>query len=111
MRRAYVLSPIERSLLIPRLPLVGHIAESCPSEERLCYNCHEPGHESAACPSPRNTSSNVAGKQCYGCGGIGHIASDCPSLPSAQKGFRGGGSAGAGAGQKCYVSFRRNLLY
>ena len=48
---------------------VGHIAENCSSEQRLCYNCRQPGHESAACPSPRS----VAAKQCYSCGGVGHI--------------------------------------
>ncbi|TRM68090.1 hypothetical protein BD626DRAFT_395852 [Schizophyllum amplum] len=48
---------------------VGHIAENCSSEQRLCYNCRQPGHESSACPSPRT----VASKQCYSCGGVGHI--------------------------------------
>ena len=49
--------------------LVGHIAEHCSSEQRLCYNCRQPGHESSACPSPRTVSA----KQCYSCGGVGHI--------------------------------------
>ncbi|KAF9058173.1 hypothetical protein BJ165DRAFT_114151 [Panaeolus papilionaceus] len=48
---------------------LGHIAESCSSEQRLCYNCRQPGHESSACPSPRTVSA----KQCYSCGGVGHI--------------------------------------
>jgi len=48
---------------------VGHIAENCSSEQRLCYNCRQPGHESSACPSPRTVSA----KQCYSCGGVGHI--------------------------------------
>ncbi|KAM6495920.1 hypothetical protein JOM56_008626 [Amanita muscaria] len=48
---------------------LGHIAEACPSTERLCYNCRQPGHESSACPSPRSVSA----KQCYSCGGVGHI--------------------------------------
>ena len=38
---------------------VGHIAENCSSDQRLCYNCRQPGHESSACPSPRT----VAAKQ------------------------------------------------
>ena len=67
---------------------VGHIAENCSSEQRLCYNCRQPGHESAACPSPRS----VAGKQCYSCGGVGHIQAECPSLRLQN------------SGQKCYVS-------
>lgn len=67
---------------------VGHIAENCTSEQRLCYNCRQPGHESAACPSPRT----VAAKQCYSCGGVGHIQAECPSL-----------RVQAGGGQKCYV--------
>lgn len=67
---------------------VGHIAEACSSEQRLCYNCRQPGHESAACPQPRS----VAAKQCYSCGGVGHIQAECPSLRVQ------------GANQKCYVS-------
>ncbi|KAG1907245.1 uncharacterized protein F5891DRAFT_940689 [Suillus fuscotomentosus] len=55
---------------------VGHIAENCSSEQRLCYNCRQPGHESSACPSPRT----VAAKQCYSCGGVGHIQAECPNL-------------------------------
>ena len=49
--------------------IVGHIAENCSSEQRLCYNCRQPGHESSACPSPRTVSA----KQCYFCRGVGHI--------------------------------------
>ncbi|KAG2056470.1 hypothetical protein BDR06DRAFT_981513 [Suillus hirtellus] len=56
--------------------LLGHIAENCSSEQRLCYNCRQPGHESSACPSPRT----VAAKQCYSCGGVGHIQAECPNL-------------------------------
>lgn len=66
---------------------LGHIAESCSSEQRLCYNCRQPGHESSACPSPRT----VAAKQCYSCGGVGHIQAECPSLRVQQ-----------GGNQKCY---------
>ncbi|KIK65301.1 hypothetical protein GYMLUDRAFT_239846 [Collybiopsis luxurians FD-317 M1] len=55
---------------------LGHIAENCSSEQRLCYNCRQPGHESSACPSPRSVSA----KQCYSCGGVGHIQAECPSL-------------------------------
>ncbi|KAI6034171.1 hypothetical protein BKA83DRAFT_4030729, partial [Pisolithus microcarpus] len=55
---------------------VGHIAENCTSEQRLCYNCRQPGHESSACAAPRS----VASKQCYSCGGVGHIQAECPSL-------------------------------
>jgi hypothetical protein len=63
--------PIPTVLAVPHLyPLaVGHIAESCSSDQRLCYNCRQPGHESSACPSPRTVSA----KQCYSCGGVGHI--------------------------------------
>lgn len=68
---------------------VGHIAENCSSEQRLCYNCRQPGHESSACPSPRSVSA----KQCYSCGGVGHIQAECPSLR-----IQNGGN------QKCYVS-------
>ena len=71
---------------------VGHHADSCTATERLCYNCRQPGHESAACPSPRSVSA----KQCYSCGGVGHIQADCPTLRIQ--------SANAGAAQKCYVS-------
>lgn len=53
----------------PNLDIVGHIAENCTSEQRLCYNCRQPGHESSACSSPRTVST----KQCYSCGGVGHI--------------------------------------
>ncbi|KAF7301639.1 hypothetical protein MIND_00729400 [Mycena indigotica] len=67
---------------------LGHIAENCSSEQRLCYNCRQPGHESAACPSPRT----VAAKQCYSCGGVGHIQADCPTLRIQQQ----------SGGQKCY---------
>jgi len=72
----------------------GHIAESCPSTDRLCYNCRQPGHESSACPSPRTVNT----KQCYGCGGVGHVQSDCATLK------RGGGltGGGGGMGNKCY---------
>ncbi|KDN38647.1 hypothetical protein K437DRAFT_259346 [Tilletiaria anomala UBC 951] len=43
---------------------VGHLAEACTSQERLCFNCSEVGHESSACEAPRTTES----KECYGCG-------------------------------------------
>jgi cellular nucleic acid-binding protein len=78
-------------MLIALIRLVGHIAEACASEMRLCYNCRQPGHESINCPSPRSTQA----KQCYSCGGVGHIQADCPSIRV---------SGGMGAGQKCYVS-------
>ncbi|KAA1477298.1 hypothetical protein DENSPDRAFT_741583, partial [Dentipellis sp. KUC8613] len=65
---------------------LGHIAENCSSEQRLCYNCRQPGHESSACPSPRTVST----KQCYSCGGVGHIQAECPSLRVQ------------GGNQKCY---------
>ena len=74
---------------------VGHIAETCPSDQRLCYNCRQPGHESAACPQPRS----VAAKQCYSCGGVGHIQAECPSLRVQ------------GANQKCYVSCSSSPLH
>ncbi|SJL02097.1 related to Zinc finger protein GIS2 [Armillaria ostoyae] len=67
---------------------LGHIAENCSSEQRLCYNCRQPGHESSACPSPRTVSA----KQCYSCGGVGHIQAECPSLRIQQQ----------GSNQKCY---------
>jgi hypothetical protein len=67
VRQSYVLPWL---FFLPLMSfLVGHIAESCSSEQRLCYNCRQPGHESSACPSPRT----VAAKQCYSCGGVGHI--------------------------------------
>jgi hypothetical protein len=44
-------------LLLGHVYVVGHIAEACSSSERLCYNCRQPGHESAACPSPRTTTA------------------------------------------------------
>ena len=75
---------------LPRRPfcmIVGHIAENCTSQERLCYNCRKPGHESSACPEPRSVSA----KQCYSCGGIGHIQAECPTLRLQ------------GSNQKCYV--------
>jgi len=55
---------------------LGHIAANCMEDVRLCYNCTQPGHETASCPSPRT----VDAKQCYSCGGVGHIQSDCPTL-------------------------------
>jgi hypothetical protein len=67
--------------------IVGHIAETCTSQERLCYNCRKPGHESSTCTEPRS----VAAKQCYSCGGIGHIQAECPTLRLQ------------GSNQKCYV--------
>jgi len=70
---------------------LGHIAENCSSEQRLCYNCRQPGHESSACPSPRSVST----KQCYTCGGVGHIHSECPNLKFQQQ-------QGTFGGQKCY---------
>jgi hypothetical protein len=71
----------------PPARLVGHIAENCTSQERLCYNCRKPGHESSTCPEPRSVSA----KQCYSCGGIGHIQAECPTLRLQ------------GSNQKCYV--------
>lgn len=71
---------------------LGHIAENCTSDQRLCYNCRQPGHESSACPSPRT----VAAKQCYSCGGVGHIQAECPNLRTQQQ----------GANQKCYTCSR-----
>src|SRR5258706_13223831 len=76
----------------PLVSIVGHHADSCTATERLCYNCRQPGHESAACPSPRSVSA----KQCYSCGGVGHIQADCPTLRI--QGMNAGGV------QKCYVS-------
>ncbi|KAH7887780.1 hypothetical protein F5I97DRAFT_889490 [Phlebopus sp. FC_14] len=81
---SFLTNPVH--LLIPH-DAVDHIAENCSSEQRLCYNCRQPGHESSACPSPRT----VAAKQCYSCGGVGHIQAECPNLR-----VRGGN-------QKCYV--------
>lgn len=74
---------------------VGHIAENCTSEQRLCYNCRQPGHESAACPQPRS----VAAKQCYSCGGVGHIQAECPSLRIH------------GSSQKCYVRIFLRVIF
>jgi cellular nucleic acid-binding protein len=107
-RMCYQIYPNYKTLTV-RL-LVGHIAENCSSEQRLCYNCRQPGHESSACPSPRT----VATKQCYSCGGVGHIQgstedcvciihlvnlffflAECPSLRVQQ-----------GGNQKCYVSWQ-----
>ena len=85
--RAFIAFLATRRNRFVRCP-VGHIAENCASEQRLCYNCRQPGHESSACPQPRS----VAAKQCYSCGGVGHIQAECPSL-------RVQASA-----QKCYVS-------
>lgn len=98
--------------MLTTLP-VGHIAENCTSDQRLCYNCRQPGHESSACPSPRT----VAAKQCYSCGGVGHIqgapldlvcpkysyisnhpSAECPSLRQQNN------------NQKCYVSLRLRSL-
>jgi hypothetical protein len=69
------------------ITIVGHIAENCTSQERLCYNCRKPGHESSACAEPRS----FAAKQCYSCGGVGHIQAECPTLRLQ------------GSNQKCYV--------
>jgi cellular nucleic acid-binding protein len=82
---------INMSLIVP---IVGHHADSCTATERLCYNCRQPGHESAACPSPRSVSA----KQCYSCGGVGHIQADCPTLRIQSM------NAGGVQNQKCYVS-------
>ena len=100
VRQLYVSFPISLScagsaltidvLLI--VSIVGHHADSCTATERLCYNCRQPGHESAACPSPRSVSA----KQCYSCGGVGHIQADCPTLRIQ--------SMNTGGVQKCYVS-------
>ncbi|KAI0329544.1 hypothetical protein GY45DRAFT_856337 [Cubamyces sp. BRFM 1775] len=88
VRQSYV--PLRQSMCVLKTDehAVGHIAENCSSEQRLCYNCRQPGHESAACPSPRS----VAAKQCYSCGGVGHIQAECPSLRLQN------------SGSKCYVS-------
>lgn len=48
---------------------VGHLAENCSSNERLCFNCGKGGHESSACPEPRTAEQ----KSCYLCLGKGHI--------------------------------------
>ena len=97
MWKPYVLCQYDGEILInDGLFVVGHIAENCSSESRLCYNCRQPGHESSACPSPRTVSA----KQCYSCGGVGHIQADCPSLRIQNAG-----------GQKCYVSQFRKCSY
>jgi len=75
------------STYVSLLTTVGHIAENCTSQERLCYNCRKPGHESSACTEPRS----FAAKQCYSCGGVGHIQAECPTLRLQ------------GSNQKCYV--------
>ncbi|KAG0152009.1 hypothetical protein CROQUDRAFT_36121, partial [Cronartium quercuum f. sp. fusiforme G11] len=74
---------------------IGHLAEQCSAESRLCFNCKQPGHESATCPNPRTADA----KQCYSCSGIGHLAMDCPSVKVAGPGFQAGG-------QKCYTCGR-----
>jgi hypothetical protein len=79
--------PFPSSSTYVSLTTVGHIAENCTSQERLCYNCRKPGHESSACTEQRS----FAGKQCYSCGGVGHIQAECPTLRLQ------------GSNQKCYV--------
>lgn len=82
---------------------VGHLAENCGSNERLCFNCGKGGHESSACPDPRTTDQ----KSCYHCLGKGHIKADCPNLgqksvaaPSDKpvRGLRNPAAAAAAAG-------------
>lgn len=98
---------------------LGHIADACPSETRLCYNCREvcidqilchlcpyvliqAGHESADCPSPKSASA----RQCYSCGGVGHVQAECPSIRIAAQNVAKENIGGAAP--KCYVrpSFR-----
>jgi hypothetical protein len=79
--------PFPSSSTYMALTTVGHIAENCTSQERLCYNCRKPGHESSVCTEARS----FAAKQCYSCGGIGHIQAECPTLRLQ------------GSNQKCYV--------
>ena len=42
----------------------------------MCYNCNEPGHNSADCTNPR-VEREFTG-ECRGCGKSGHRAADCP---------------------------------
>ena len=72
------------SLSVLDVPKVGHIAENCSSEQRLCYNCRQPGHESSACSSPRSVSS----KQCYSCGGVGESFTDLSFHPALMRTHR-----------------------
>ena len=60
---------------------VEHLAQGCPQEERLCYNCKKPGHESNACTLPR-TSAN---QQCYQCQEMGHVKADCPGAKTERE--------------------------
>ncbi|KAJ7904487.1 hypothetical protein B0H14DRAFT_607687 [Mycena olivaceomarginata] len=55
---------------------LGHIAESCSSDQRLCYNCRD-------CLATVDTAiptgpASMKSKTCYKCQQEGHIARECP---------------------------------
>ncbi|KAI0832756.1 hypothetical protein BC628DRAFT_348835 [Trametes gibbosa] len=77
---------------------LGHIAENCSSEQRLCYNCRQPGrfgHFARSCPSGAGggfasrapppgrglNTSTLPPVKCYRCGGPNHMARDCLAPP------------------------------
>lgn len=60
----------------------GHLSSACPEPRRVtCFNCREEGHVSGDCPKPRS----VANARCFRCKETGHFASSCPTGDGAQQ--------------------------
>ncbi|KAI0694982.1 hypothetical protein C8T65DRAFT_584740, partial [Cerioporus squamosus] len=55
-----------------------HSASACTSQDKLCFNCRQPGHQSKACTKPRG----VLNRTCGGCGERGHVADNCSKRDS-----------------------------
>ncbi|PNY28369.1 Zinc finger domain-containing protein [Tolypocladium capitatum] len=52
----------------------GNVADAEGGEAQKCFNCGEPGHRAAECPTPRSM-------ECRFCKKDGHMVRDCPDKP------------------------------
>lgn len=58
-------------------------ARTMPPVSKNCFNCDQPGHYAANCPSKNNgggkKETNKEGLKCFRCGEPGHFSNSCPN--------------------------------